>query len=204
MKRYISIILMCFLLFSGCTKIDNNTKYISNKSKQNNLSIDKNKEYNEINITKTISNPFFFNNKKIKLKYKGTFLFDDIIEKDINLNIKEIANLKNGKLYELKLDFIEGVPSERLNLGYFYVQNDKIYKIIPNEENLSKLKEYEELPNESVIVCQDEEIKDTLGKDEIGIHRYLKVDGDKREYHLYNNKVETGYYEMFIWEKGKG
>lgn len=43
-----------------------------------------------------------------------------------------------------------------------------------------------------------------LGEDESGFHSYLEVKGDKREYHSYNNQVSTGYYESFIWEKGKG
>lgn len=75
-----------------------------------------------------------------------------------NNRINELANLKYVKLYELKLDFIEGVPNERLRLDYFYVQKDKIYKIEPTKENLSKLKTSVELPNGSVIVCQDKEI----------------------------------------------
>jgi hypothetical protein len=104
----------------------------------------------------------------------------------------------------LRFDSIEGVPNERLSLGYFYVQKDKIYKIQPTNENLSKLKTNEELQNDSVIVCQDKEIKDTLGKDEPGFHHYLEVNGDKREYHSYINQVSTGYYESFTWEKGKG
>jgi len=105
----------------------------------------------------------------------------------VKLQISEIANLKNGKLYELKLDSIEGVPTERLSLGYFYVQKDKIYKIEPTEENLNKLKTSEEVPNGSAIVCQDKELKDALSKDEAGWHHYIVVNGDKREYHSYNN-----------------
>ena len=115
-----------------------------------------------------------------------------------------MASLKDGKLYELKLDFIEGVPIERLCLGYFYVQKDKIYKIELTEENLNKVKKGEGLPDSSVIVCQDKELKDTLSKDEPGFHHYLEVDGDKREYHSYNNQVSTGYYESYTWDKGKG
>ncbi|WP_167956257.1 hypothetical protein [Anaerosporobacter faecicola] len=149
------------------------------------------------------SNTYFFGNiTQVNCSMK--FLGDDIIEKDVKLNIYELANLKKGKLYELKLDPIENVPSERLSLGYFYVQEDKIYKIVPTEENLRKIKTSEELPSDSIIVCQDKEIKDVLGKDEQGYHQYMVINGEKREYHAYNNQVSTGYYESFTWEKEKG
>lgn len=215
------------MLTSGCTKTDNNTHNISNQgnngsnltsSPQTNLTADKTDTPKKVdtpnntdapsstNITNAgaVNNSFFFKNDDTKIIYKGKFLFDDIIEKDVKLNIDELANLKNGKLYELKLDTIEGVPSERLSLGYFYVQKDKIYKIEPTEKNLNMIKTSEELPDGSVIVCQDKEIKDKLGKDEPGFHNYLEVNGDRREYHSYNNQVSTGYYESFTWEKGKG
>lgn len=84
------------------------------------------------------------------------------------------------------------------------MQKDTIYKIDLTEENLSKLKTSGELPSGSIIVCRNDEIKDELDKDEPGLHHYLIADGDKREYHSYNNQVATGYYETFIWEKGKG
>jgi hypothetical protein len=158
---------------------------------------------NNIN-TEAVNNKYFFKDNVTQLVYRGQFLFDDILEKEIKLDIHEVANLKYGKLYNFKINYIEGVPNERLDLGYFYIQEDKIYKIKSNEEDLKKLKTTEEIPNDSVIVCQEKEIKDTLGKDEIGFHHYLKVNGDKREYHSYNNQVSTGYYESFIWEKDKG
>jgi len=215
MKQVLTIILAIgFLLTSGFTKASNIPNVsdqgsdVNNikQSKQADLAPNKTDTPNITNTTDTgtVSNLFFFKNKDTNLNYKGNFLFNSIVEKDVKLNINELANLKYGKLYELKLDSIEGVPDKRLSLGYFYVQKDKIYKMYPNEENLSKLRTSEELPNGSVIVCQEEEIKDALGKDQRGFHHYLEVDGDKREYHSYNNMVETGYYESFTWEKGKG
>jgi hypothetical protein len=154
--------------------------------------------------TPDVGNLFFFNGNIQHVNYKGVFLFNNIIEKDIKLNINEVADLKYGKLIELKLDNIEGVPSERLSLGYFYVQKDKIYKITPTQEKLKKLKEREEIPNNSFIVCQNQEMKDTLKEDERGWHQYIKVNENRIEYHSYNNQVETGYFERFTWEKNKG
>lgn len=221
MKKVLAIILVVgFLFTSGCTKT-NNIPNISNQgSDANNLkqptqadvtpnksdAPTKTEAPSSTNTTDTgaVSNLFFFKDNDVKLTYKGDFLFDDIVEKDVTMNINELANLRYGKLYELKLDSIEGIPNDRFSLGYFYVQKDKIYKIEPTAENFSKLKTSEELPDGSVIVCQDKEIKDILGKDEPGFHHYLEINGDKREYHSYNNQVDTGYYESLTWEKGKG
>lgn len=210
MRKVLIILLTIGTIFtSGCTKsngIPNSTIQgidASNSSTQVNSTSEQTDANNNSNI-EIVNNSCFFKSNISQMNYKGKFLFDDIVEQDVKLNINELASFKNGKLYELKLDSIEGVPNDRLSLGYFYVQKDKIYKIEPTEENLSKLKTSEELPDGSVIVCQDEEIKDTLGKDKPGFHHYLEINGDKREYHSYNNQVATGYYESLTWEKGKG
>ncbi|GKS12236.1 hypothetical protein YDYSY3_32360 [Paenibacillus chitinolyticus] len=210
MKNISIIIALGIVLVSGCAKSPNSNQ----DSNANNVqpSIQANSNNNQVdgsNNTKntneeTFGNSFFFKSGVSQLKYKGQFLFDDIVEKDVILKINVVDNLKYGKLYELKLDPIESVPNERLSLGYFYVQKDKVYKIEPTKDNLIKLKSSEEMPSGSVIVCQEQEIKDTLSKNEPGWHHYLEVNGDKREYHSFNNQVSTGYYESFIWESSKG
>ncbi len=220
MKKIISIIFVIGFLFNtGCTNTNNlpnilnqeNTRNLKQSAQANVTSSEiktpsKKDIHSSANITSTgaVSNLFFSKNKDVKLKYKGSFLFDDIIEQDVELNINELAILKDGELYELKLDSIDGVPYDRLSLGYFYVQKDKIYKLETNKENFSKLRTSAELLIGSVVVCQDREIKDTLDKEKHGFHHYIEVNGDKREYHSYNDQVSTGYYESFTWEKGKG
>lgn len=204
MRKVRVLLLTIGVMFaSGCTKsnqIPNSTNQVVDASNSK-LSTQVNSTFDQ---TGNVDNSCFFKSNILQMNYEGNFLFDDIVEKNVTLNINEMASFKDGKLYELKLDFIEGVPIDRLCLGNFYVQKDKIYKIELTEEYLNKLKTGEGLPDSSVIVCQDKELKDTLSKDETGFHYYLEVDGDKREYHSYNNQVSTGYYESFTWEKGKG
>lgn len=151
-----------------------------------------------------LENPFFFKSGVNQENYSGSFLFDDVIENDIKLNISEVASLKKGKLFELKLDSIEAIPEDRLNLGCFYVREDKIYKVPSDQESLNTLKSSEELPKDSIVVCQSQKVKDALSENELGLHQYIKLSGDTIEYHSYNNQVNTGYYESFIWHKGKG
>lgn len=202
MKKALVIIFAIVLIVISFI-IANNISNDKNESNYDNNS--KISSQTDTKITdKEIVNPYFFTNYISAQSYKGKFLFDDIIEQDVTLNINELANFKNGKLYELKLDSIEGINAERLNLGYFYVQEDTIYKIAPTEQNLDILKSNEELPEDSIIVCQDTEIKDSLDDNERGFHHYLDVNGDERESHSYNNQVSTGYYESFTWKKDIG
>ncbi|MGE5417873.1 MAG: hypothetical protein ACM3UZ_14140 [Acidobacteriota bacterium] len=93
----------------------------------------------------------------------------------------------------MKLDSIQDVLAERLSLGYFYVQNDRIYKCYPTKENLKQLITNGTMPSDAEIVCQDKEIKDPLKADEQAWHHRVKVIGKRRESTSYNNQVETGY-----------
>lgn len=229
MKKLLILILAIGLIVAGCensnSNINNSTKNnnvkSSNLSQQtssnlnNNIAASENIESknnlnesasnkNSSSNTESKKNEFFFNNKEQYVKYNGNFLFGDVIQKDTKLNINKLSNLKYGELYELKIDSIDNVPDNRLNLGYFYVQEDKIYKINPTKENFYKLTKNEQIPNDSVIVCQDKEIKDNLKENEKGVHKYIIANEDKREYHFFDNQTSTGYYETFIWEKSKG
>jgi len=212
-KVYLMIILTLGLIVtSGCAKL-NNTNTPGKDDKTNNskpltkVVIDAGKKEVTDNNAKSANleiadNAFFIKSNVSQVNFKGTFLFTDVIEKQVILHFSEVANLKYGKLYQLKLDAIKDVPNDRLRLAYLYVQKNKIYKIEPT--SINELKTSEEIPIDSVIVCQDKEMKDTLNDNELGWHHYIEVNGDTREYHSYNNQVSTGYYESFSWKKGKG
>ncbi|HEY9062691.1 MAG TPA: DUF5991 domain-containing protein [Pseudobacteroides sp.] len=215
MKKILIFILMLGLIVaSGCRKTNDSSNLSQPYTNPSGLG----EEQSELNTKKAdsdnikynntdkenVDNAFFFKDSVSELNYNGRFLFGESVEKEIKLYINEVTSGNSGRIYEFKLDSIDGVPKERLILGYFYVKKDKIYKIEPTEENLNKFKSNKEIANDSIIVCQDTEIKDTLSDDEPGWHHYLKADGDKREYYSFNNLVETGYYESFAWEKDKG
>jgi len=201
MKRLLLLILITYvILVSGCREIveQDDALYKNNDfdslttAKKNND--DKSNEYASV----------YFQNDVLSMKYEGQFVFQDVYKKEVRINMKILENLKNGRIYELYLDPIQGVPAERLSIGYFYELRDTIYKIKLTEENLNMIKSSGNLPEDSIIVCQNEEIPDALGEDERGFHQYIEVNGDEIEYHSYNNLVETGYYESFTWKKGVG
>ncbi|ADZ85414.1 hypothetical protein [Cellulosilyticum lentocellum] len=203
MKKFLFSIGLVFIV--GCSQSNNELNPVKqNQTKQQEVthSISSNIDEGEKGNTKR--NPFFFEEDISYVKYNGQFLFDDIINDSVRLGINKIAQLNDGELYELKLQAIEGVPDDRLSLGYLYVQEDKIYKIAYGDEKIKQFISSEEIPEGSAIICQDDEIKDDLAKGEAGWHHYLTIDGDKCEYHSYSNLIETDYYESFTWEKGKG
>ena len=153
---------------------------------------------------KSISNNYFFSSGVKQVNYCGKFLFKDYNEQDTILVVNEVVKHKEAILYQLKLNYVEGLNKERLTIGYFYITKDRIYKINPTEENLNYIYKKADIPADSIIICQETSIKDTVPETKKGFHNYLSINNNKCEYHSYNNATETGYYETFVWEKDKG
>lgn len=123
------------------------------------------------------------------------------------LTVTEVRNFEGGSLYELKFgDDGEGTDicgASMTYLGLFFVQGDKIYFI--REENIKEeLISTEIITELGTLVCQEEERADALDAGEPGWHEAITADGSRREYRGYNTLTETGYYERFVWEQGKG
>lgn len=198
-------LLITTLLWSlaGCSRIpaDQDTRPAVSKTQQERLNKDATPTPT---ITPKERPAYFFSDDRSEYVYHGSFLFNDIVEQDVRLNIDPIAQFNDGMAYALKLEPVEGVPEERLCLGYFYVEGDRIYRFEPTEENLVILQKGKELPQNGMIICQGKEIEDPLGEDEPGYHAYLEAQGNVRVYHSYNSQVNSGYYESYTWEKGKG
>lgn len=166
------------------------------------------------------SNPYFCVEEDISIEFQGEIFFDDFGDIPIPkcktaIYFEKITNLRQGVLYHLTINPISGlnIPEERLSVGYFYVQEDKIIRLWGNDNNIWSLSSEEieaivssdKLPSQSEIVCQENEIKDSLQEDEEGWHQYLVVDGNRREFHSYYKYPQsTGYWESFTWEKGIG
>lgn len=171
------------------------------------------------------SNPYFCINGDDEVSFKGVAWFSSFGDIPIpkyktKIHFTEIAKLKRGILYQLKVDQMTDneIPEERLSLGYFYVQEDKIIRIWDNDdydaegnvwdisqEALKDLVDNDVIPKDSAVVCQENEIKDTLDEGELGWHQYLKADGARRRYGgFYQHPQHSGYWETFIWEKGTG
>jgi hypothetical protein len=227
MKKIICVVLiLSFVLISGCVvnPVLYNDGIEINTTETYGPEIFDTEEYaEEIQITEpstsdnsnsnidSYTNPFFFANNISHVSYGGYTLTDtyhDIY--NAILYITEIEIFKNGRLYELKFDLREDdshLLDYRDFLGYFYVQENNIYKITPYD--FQKLLESGSLDENAIIdnseiVCQITEFKDPLREDEKGWHHYIEVDGDTITSHGYSTLTETGYYERFVWERHKG
>lgn len=159
------------------------------------------------NGSQGVKNPFFFSNETTELtyncKYEAAESYDNCV---VKLQLIELGAYKNGHLYKTKLEGLPDIQAldlkSRITFDYFYIEADKIYKIQSMPIGTKNSKE-NGLVN-GILVCQENEFSDVLGKDEKGWHYFIKTDANLREYHRYNNTIETGYQEQITWEKGKG
>lgn len=159
-----------------------------------------------------IISSYFFPKGATSNAYRAAFLGYGLQqeEEEVEVYIMERQVFEEGILYELKIesdveapDTHAGYRGDWRNFGLFYVQEDEIY-FIRAEEAKSEYQTVEEILNAGTLVCNEAGEEDVLGEDERGWHEFILVDGDRREYHGYSTLVETGYYEHFYWEKGKG
>ncbi len=155
---------------------------------------------------------YFFPQEVVSQEYTAVFsgFSGQAEQKDVTLSVKEVQHFKEGILYELKVDSneeelnsYEEYRGKWWNIGFFFVKEDEIY-LIRGEEILNSFQSADEIQNAGTLVCNEAGKEDILGEDQKGWHEYIVVDGDRREYHAYNNLTETGYYECFVWEAGRG
>ncbi len=165
-------------------------------------------------------NPYFYNREQITLQvhaeyHNGTEFVDEIADAEIY----RVKTYEHGCVYRMII-YIDPFMSswyfksgEPLNI-YFYVTADKIYRILPyaqpepggrsidlyDDDNLltETLDTDEKLQNNSIVVCQEEELQ----------HEYSSItkDGNRITYYLSETKVngEPGGEDLFVWEQGKG
>ncbi len=166
-------------------------------------------------------NPYFFLNNITKVEYIGNFEFYSVEtetggigseEIEVELSVKKEKMLENGILYSMeiindgKFQFADSEIGERdqkrLNLGYFYVQAEKIY-LIRDMKIESDITE-KELIDKGKIICQPSPREDIMDSDEKGWHEYIKIIGDRCEFCSYANFIETDWWEVFVWQKELG
>lgn len=154
---------------------------------------------------------YFFPQEVVSQEYTAIFsgFSRQPEQKEVTLSITEVQHFKEGTLYELKvdcdeeLDRYEEYRGEWWYIGFFFVQGEEIY-FIRGKEVQNEFQSAEEIQNAGTLVCNEAGKEDILGDDKEGWHEYIVVAGDRREYHAYSNLVETGYYECFVWEAGRG
>ena len=125
----------------------------------------------------------------------------------ITITCREIRRLKNGIIYNLCIDSDEALPGrhygdwDRFDLGYYYVNDDSV--LLVRGVDIKRISE-EELIDLGTIVCQKESIQDSHSEIEQCEHEYIDNKGSRSVFCYYDSSVETGYYEIQVWEKNKG
>lgn len=173
----------------------------------------KNEKITSMEIT-TI-NPYFTQGNQ-KIWYKAIFCFSEDLPENETISFHYLKNIGEGQLFELIIDSEEEILSKyesRFRLGYFYVTEDKIICLRDYMENdkfiylndivIEDISE-ELLTSYGTVVFQTIAKEDILGEEEQGWHEWIEVEGDFVRYRSYGNEVESGFYERFVWEKGKG
>lgn len=200
MKKNFIIIWICVLIsLCGCSNIPKKQLLIINHF----IEQTSEKDF-------SIKNKYFFPDEgSIIYKTQFTFLEEELLPQEIDLSINEILRFEQGILYELKINFDDDFAGrtyygwDRFHLGYFYVQEDRIL-LLRGENILNEITSEEDILSMGKIVCQDEELKDSLNEDQNGEHEYISINENQRQYHSYNNLVESAFYETFVWEQNIG
>lgn len=192
------------------------------------------KRTEEVNSTEEERiNPYFFPSGKTTIKYEGYLHFKNndpeenkmngevIYTGEVSLNIREEKVFEKGILYSMYLseneefciDSSDWGEKNRgyLNLGYFYVQEDKIYKLylnyfMPERELEDDVTEEELLESgEGKIVCQSEPRHVGEGEDVWPRYwyDYIEIVGDRCEFYGEESCMKT-FTESFKWQKGLG
>ena len=151
-------------------------------------------------------NLYFFEEGTERVTYQLDYNFYNHFSGTADLIISKARELEYGVVYELKIDsdvMLEEdyeYAHDRFHLGYFYVTSDKIYRL--EDEEMATTGTEGQLADVGTIVCAMWENEDN--PEEKGWHEYFILEDGRCEFHSYNNLTETGFYESFTWEEGKG
>lgn len=199
MKNLLAFIVIVIICIAGCSKREVYTDNQSSKNSQNKIGSHNNNDFQ----MKTL-NPFF--DTSTQVAFKGDFTFSDSREtENVNVKCEFLGNSKYGDLYHIVFDQINRaeIPEKLLDLGYFYVEKEKIYRLQKlSEEKIKILLESGEVLKDATIVCENKEIKDT-NKNK-GWHEKITIKEDIIEYSSYDDSSTTNFYEAFVWKKGVG
>lgn len=91
----------------------------------------------------------------------------------------------------------------------FYIPSYYDYERVDEDEHkIMRLLFYNEIPEYALLVCQEEELADSLEEMEVGEHQWIeKHEGDIRCYRSYTSRGEgydTSEIFQFVWKKGIG
>lgn len=155
-------------------------------------------------------NPYFFPDGMTVIEYDIDFDFETNAAK---LYVNKENTFDNGTLYNLVIRYDVGQSDssrtedkKEIDLGYFYVQTDKIY-LIQGMEISADFTE-SDLIEKGNVVCQSGTQKENyISGRTFGWHEMIKESKDICAFYRYNDSKESEdyeRYEYFMWQKDGG
>lgn len=191
----------------------------------------------KVSIEIDTDNPYFFHQSLLTASAKYFSITEGKeIEETINAEVSLVKTYEEGDVYKFTIDLVSDYFSTWYIQGgepismYFYVTADKIYLISRyvqaepdgfdqyfwgGDELITEIFDTDErLVNNSIIVCQEEEIKDNAETGQYFIstnnkeneHYFISQNGNQIFCYYYQLKANGDllYRDKFLWEKGKG
>ena len=140
---------------------------------------------------------------------------DGIVTGVIKYKMIDMGKISYGELLNYQLDsssvdlarinseFARSNVYDRLNLGYFYVLNGKVWRFNSAGDDIAQLKSGT-IPKDATLIYQTGGLKDSLIDAQTGLHHYIDFNNDTCESYLYSTLGDTSYYENMIWQKNIG
>lgn len=212
------LILICIVFF--LMKLNEKDTDVSNNPEPMNSSEETDKNNDDINF----ENPYFYLKTGCFLSADIQYIEDEAVTtRNGKLELQWLKEYDNGNLYKLIVEpdgRITDYLSEDRLIIYFYVTSDKIYRLWSYTVRDGKLIEFynndallmetlntdEKLVINGEVVCCMEDITDELEVSEAGKHITIIQRGEQIIYDRVdiNENGSRGFYERFVWEKGKG
>ena len=215
-----------------------NKKIVTKDSEENRDIINEQSMTEEkMSIDIDTDNPYFFQQSLLTVSAKYFSIAEGKeIEESANAEVSFVKSYEEGDVYKFTIDitsdyfstwYIQG--GEPINI-FFYVTPDKIYLIsrfvqtepggtvryfFGGDELITEILDTDEkLVNNSLIVCQEEEVEDNTGIEQYSMstnnkeneHYSISKNGNQIFCYYYQLKVNGDllYRDKFLWEKGKG
>ncbi|MGN0280454.1 MAG: hypothetical protein ACI4C4_13970 [Lachnospiraceae bacterium] len=228
--QFYLLVICLFVVMTGCVNNDYEEREKTPDSQQ--AVEERNEDFNNVKGNVVIDNelsdsgeeniafpnPYFYNQNYTILKAEYYEHWGDLSNETVDMQISFVKPYEQGNVYKFTIDLLPDLfPSyfsgENMNI-YFYVTEDKIYRLRPyvqpqpngetyyfydDDELLTQmLNTDEKVMNNGEIVCQEEETDEEYSS--------IKVNGNQITYSRHETKPngEDGYKEIFVWEKGKG
>lgn len=211
--------LVVFLIYFFCGGMDNKLNGLKKQNTSaNDQIIEESMEKAAISTTDDTMiekieknvNPYFFPDDITVMEYDIDF---DLETNMAKIYVNKENTFCNGTLYNLVIKYDErqsdssGTEGKKeIDLGYFYVQPDKIYLIRDMEISADFVES--DLMKRGTVVCQSGSQKENyISGRTFGWHEFINESKDICAFYSYNDSKESEdyeQYEYFIWRRGGG